>query len=172
MEKNSKPKFFKAHALPLALCDKVSDKLDNLYAKGVIVPVKFSSSWAAPVVLVIKRNGNNRLCGDFKLTINSVANNEVYPLPRIEELFTSVSGGRVLSKLDLFHTYLQLQLDESCQEYVTINTLHGLYHYTCLPFGVALAPAIFQCTMEALIKELPMVVSHLDGILVAGKTEQ
>ena len=145
---------------------KVSDKLDNLYAKSVIVPVKFSSSWAAPVVLVIKRDGNE------SLTINSVTNNEVYPLPRIEEIFTSVSGGRVLSKLDLLHTYLQLQLDESCQEYVTMNTLHGLYHYTCLPFSVASVPAIFQCTMEALIKELPMVVSHLDDVLVAGKTEQ
>ena len=135
------------------------------------MPVKFSS-WAAPVVPVIKRDGNVRLCGDYKLTINSVAKNEVYPLPRIEELFASVSGGKVFSKLDLSHAYLQLQLDESSQEYVTINTHCGLYRYTRLPFGVASAPAIFQCTMETLLKGLPMVVAYLDDILVAGKTEQ
>ena len=111
VEENSKPKFFKARTRPLALHDKVFDELDNLQAKGVIVPVKFSS-WAAPVVPVIKRDGNVRLCGDYKLTINSVAKNEVYPLPRIEELFASVSGGKVFSKLDLSHAYLQLQLDE------------------------------------------------------------
>ena len=171
VEENSKPKFSKAWTLPLALRDKVSDELDSLQAKGVIVPVKFSS-WAASVVPVIKRDGNVRLCGDYKLTINSVAKNEVYPLPRIEELFASVSGGKVFSKLDLSHAYLQLQLDESSQEYVTMNTHHGLYRYTRLPFGIASAPAIFQRTMETLLKGLPMVVAYLVDISVAGKTEQ
>ena len=93
------------------------------------MPVKFSS-WAAPIVPVIKRDGNIGLCGDYKLTINSVAKNEVYPLPRIEVLFASVSGGKVFSKLDLSHAYLQLQLDELSQEYVTINTHRELYCYT------------------------------------------
>ena len=98
----------------MALREKVSDELDKLQANGmiIIVPVKFSS-WAAPVVPVIKRDGNVRLCGDYKLTINSVANTEVYPLPRIDKLFAAVSGGKVFSKLDLLHTYLQLKLDES-----------------------------------------------------------
>ena len=171
VEENSKLKFLKAHTLPLALRDKISDELDNLQAKGVIVPVKFSS-WTVPVVPVIKRDGNVRPCRDYKLTINSVAKNEAYPLSRIEELFTSVSGGKVFSKLDLSHAYLQLQLDESSQEYVTINTHRGLNRYTRLPFGIALAPAIFQRIMETLLKGLPMVVAYLDDILVAGKTEQ
>ena len=96
VEKNSK-----ACALPLALCDKVSDKLDNIYAKGVIVPVKFSSSWAAPVVLVIKRDGNDRLCGDFKLTINSVAKNEVYPCPELKSIWWQgiIKAGPVVPRL-------------------------------------------------------------------------
>ena len=171
VKENSTPKFFKARTLPLSLREKVSEELDKLQANGIIVPVKFSS-WAAPVVPVIKRDGNVRLCGDYKLTINSVAKNEVYPLPRIEELFAAVSGGKVFSKLDLSHAYLQLQLDESSQEYVTINTHRGLYRYTRLPFGVASAPAIFQRTMETVLKGLPMVVAYLDDILVAGRTEQ
>ena len=37
VEENSKSKFFKALTLPLALHDKVSDELDSLQAKGVIV---------------------------------------------------------------------------------------------------------------------------------------
>ena len=85
VKENSNPKFFKAHTLPLSLREKVSDELDKLQAKGIIVPMKFSS-WAAPIVPVIKSDGSVRLCGDYKLTINSVAQNEVYPLPRIEEL--------------------------------------------------------------------------------------
>ena len=139
IKENSTPKFFKACTLPLTLRDKVSNELDKLQASGIIVPVKFSS-WAAPVVPVVKRDGNVRLCGDYKLTVNSVAKTEIYPLPRIEELFAAVSGGKIFSKLDLSHAYLQLQMDESSQEYVTINTHCGLYHYTRLPLGLHLHP--------------------------------
>ena len=168
---NSTPKFFKPCTLPLALREKVSNELDRLVASGIIIPVKLSA-WAAPVVPVIKKDSSVRLCGDYKLTVNSAAQNEVYLLPRIEELFAAVSGGKIFSKLDLSHAYLQLQLDEPSQEYVTINTHRGLYRYTRLPFGVASAPAIFQCTMETLLRGLHMVVVYIDDILVAGRSEE
>ena len=125
VKENSTANFLRPVPFPLSLHEKVSEELDKFQANGIIVPVKFSS-WAAPFMPVVKRDGNVRLCGDYKLTINSVAKNEVYPLPRIEEPFAAVSGDKVLSKLDLSHAYLQLQLDESSQEYVTINTHHGL----------------------------------------------
>ena len=73
--------------------------------------------------------------------------------------------------MDLLYAYLQLQLDELSQEHVTINTHRGPYHYTCLPFGVYLVPAIFQCTMETLLKGLSMVVAYLYDILVAVVAE-
>ena len=75
------------------------------------------------------QDGNVRLCGDYKLTISSAAKNKVYPYPESN----SFPQQFPVEKLELSHTYLQLQLDESSQEYVTINTYHGLYHYTCLP---------------------------------------
>ena len=69
---------------------------------------------------------------------------KVYPLPQIEELTFCLPGGQTFTTLDLSHAYLQLELEEGSQELVTINTHKGLYKYTCLPFGVASAPAIFQ----------------------------
>ena len=63
------------------------------------------------------------------------------------------------------HAYLQLQLDESSQEYVTVNTHRGLYRY-------ALAPAVFQRKMRTVLKGMSMVVAYLDDILVAGRTVQ
>jgi len=97
---------------------------------------------------------------------------KIYPLPRIEELFTCLSGGQTLTTLDLSHTYLQLELEEDSQELVTINTHKGLYKYTRLPFGVASAPAIFQRTMESLLRGLPMVCVYIDDIIVSGKTQE
>ena len=95
----------------------------------------------------------------------------MHSLPRIEELFAAMYGGKIFSKLDLSHAHHQLQLDEASQEYyVTINTHRGLYHYTRLPFGIASAPAIFQCAMETLLRGLPMVVVYIDDILIAGRS--
>ena len=97
-----------------------------------------------PIVPVVKSDGSIPICGDFKRTVNKSTRTEIYPLPRIEELFTCLSGGETFTTLDLSHGYLQLELEEDSQELVTINTHKGLYKYTCLSFGVASAPAIFQ----------------------------
>jgi len=72
-----------------------------------------------------------------------VAKTETYPLPKIDKLFAALSGGKSFSKLDLSHAYLQIRLDESSKELVTINTHKGLYQYNGLPFRVLSAPAIF-----------------------------
>ena len=61
------------------------------------------SEWAATLVPVLKPDGSMRLCGDYKLTINRVAKPDVYPLPRMEELFATLAGGKHFTKLDLAH---------------------------------------------------------------------
>ena len=104
--------------------------------------------------------------------MNSVANVESYPLPRINDLLASLTGGKVFSKLDLSHAYLQLPLDEKSKEYVTITTHKGLFRYNRMPFGVALAPAIFQRTMERILQGIPHVHVYIDDILVADSTEK
>ena len=65
-----------------------------------------------PIVTVMKKDGIIRVCGDFKLTINQATQTEVHPLPRIVELFASLSGSTVFSTLDLSRAYNRLLLDE------------------------------------------------------------
>lgn len=89
----------------------------------------------------------------------------------MEDLFAALSGGKQFSKLDMSHAYQQILLDEESKKYVTVNTHQGLFTYNRLPFGVALAPAIFQRTMENLLKEIPLLAVYLDNILVSGVGE-
>ncbi|XP_033637865.1 uncharacterized protein K02A2.6-like [Asterias rubens] len=167
---DAKPKFCKARTVPFSMKKQVEDELDRLQKSGVIEPVTFSR-WAAPIVPVIKENGQIRICGDYKATVNQAANVDSYPVPRVEELFAAMSGGQTFSKLDLSHAYLQLVLDEPSRELATINTHRGLFQYTRMPFGISAAPAIFQRTIESLLADIPQAVAFLDDILVTGKSE-
>ncbi len=108
---------------------------------GVIEPVDFSD-WAAPIVPIVKQDGKICVCGDFRLTVNTVATLDTYPLPRIEDIFAKLSSGKLFTKLDLAHAYLQIPLDEDSKRYVVINTHKGLYRYNRLPFGIHSAPSV------------------------------
>ena len=133
----------KTCAVPYILKQKVSEELDKLEHQGVISPVK-TAQWAAPIVPVVKHNGSIRICGDFKTTFNQASVIESYPLPRIEEIFANLAGGKYFSKLDLASAYLQLTIAKESREFLTVNTPKGLYQYNRLPFGITSAPAIFQ----------------------------
>ena len=74
----AQPKFHKARSVPFALKSKVESELVDLQSKGIISPVKHAT-WAAPIVPVLKKNGQIRICGDYKLTINQAAPTETYP---------------------------------------------------------------------------------------------
>ena len=121
---------------------------------------------------MLKEDGSVRICGDYKLTVNLAAETETYPLPRIEEIFASLSGGKSFTKLDLAHAYNQVELDEEAKKLTVINTPKGLYQYNRLPFGVASAPAIFQRTMENILQGIPRVSVYIDDILVTGATDE
>lgn len=78
---------------------------------------------------VLKNDGSIRICGDYKLTLNKVAKLETYPLPRVNDLFASLSGGKSFSKLDLAQAYQQVVLETESRKYLTVNTHKGLYTY-------------------------------------------
>ena len=156
--------------MPFVIRDAVGHELDRLEADTIIEKAAHAE-WAAPIVAVPKKDGQLRICGDYKVTINPLLEIDQHPLPRPEELFATLSGGKKFTTLDLSQAYTHILQDDTSSRYVTINTHKGLYKYKRLPYGVASAPAVFQKLMENVLSGIPKVVSHLDDILVTGKDD-
>ena len=82
-------------------------------------------------------------------------------------MFTALSGGKMFTKLAL-----QLLLGEYSKPLTTINTHKGLFEYNRLPFSISSAPAIFQRTMDNLLKGMKHVTAYIDDIVVTGANEE
>lgn len=168
---DAKPIFFKPRPLPLAWKDKVENQLRDLIKKGVLEQID-NSEWGTPLVPILKPNGDLRLCGDYKVTINKYLVDFKYPLPRIDEIFASLQGGELFTKLDLSNAYNQLLLDENSQLLCAWSTHIGTLKMKRMPFGIKTAAAVFQKTMENLLREVPSVVVYQDDITVTGRDIQ
>ena len=164
------PVFLKARPVPYSLRTKVEAELERLQKVGIITPIEWSE-WATPIVVVPKPDGAIRLCGDYKTTVNPALKIDQYPLPKIEDIFASLGGSTVFSKIDLKQAYSQMELDDEAKKLLTINTQKGLYQYNRLAFGIASAPAMWQRTMDQILQGIPKSQCLLDDIVVAGRDE-
>jgi hypothetical protein len=146
-------------------------QIDELLEKGYIRPS--TSSWAAPVLFVEKKDGTKRMCIDYR-ALNEVTVKNKYPLPRIEDLFDQLRGASVFSKIDLRSGYHQLKIRPSDIPKTAFITKYGLYEFMVMSFGLTNAPAYFIYLMNSVFMDYlnKFVVVFIDDILIYSQNEQ
>ena len=87
------PVFTKARVVPFAIWSKYEKALEKLVTEDIIEKVEHSEC-ASPTVPIVKANGDLRICGDYSVTINKFSVLEQYPIPTLEELLSTLSGGK------------------------------------------------------------------------------
>lgn len=124
---NAISKFCKSRTIPCAMRNAVDKQLQLLERQGVITPVEYSE-WAVPIVCIPKTNGDVNICGDYKVTINPWLAVDKYPLPKPQDLFALLAGGKYFTQLDL----TQVKLDPQSKSYLTINVRLDICPMVCL----------------------------------------
>lgn len=118
---------------------------------------------------VPKPDGRVRLCGDFRITVNQVLQVDPYPLPKAEDLFATLAGGKKFTKLDLSQAYLQMELHPDSVKYCTVNTSQG----TVPVHAASVWNILSSCTIpENDGYNFAGTFSYIDDILVTGTTEE
>ncbi|XP_014774367.1 uncharacterized protein K02A2.6-like [Octopus bimaculoides] len=141
----------------------VNEELNRQEKRGIIKKVEYSM-WATPMVCIKKKTNKISLCVDFSTGF------EHHPLPTPEDIFTKLNGGKIFTKLGLSDAYSKIKVNDKCSKYLTINTHRGLYRYTQLPFGLKVAPVIFQQIMDTMLSDCEFTISYLDDILIKSNS--
>ncbi|CAI7771092.1 unnamed protein product [Closterium sp. NIES-54] len=144
-------------------------QLDDLLEKGLIRPS--TSPYAAPVLFTRKKEGDLRLCIDYR-ALNAITIKNKYPLPRVEELFDMLGEAKVFSKLHLRSGYHQIHLVEDDINKMAFRTRYGHFDFRVLPFGLTNVPATFMGLMNDIFWPFldRFVIVFLDGILIFSKS--
>lgn len=151
--------------IPPMLYKEMKTLLSSMLDKGVIK--ESCSPWAAPIVLVRKKDGSWRFCVDYR-RLNAVTHKDAFPLPRIEETLTSLSQSEWFSTLDLASGYWQVEMHPADREKTAFTTPLGLYEFERMPFGLCNAPATFQRLMQQCLNGqiAESLLVYLDDIII------
>ncbi|CAK9834609.1 Retrovirus-related Pol polyprotein from transposon 297 [Anthophora retusa] len=132
------------------------------------------SPFAAPVTLAFKKEENkkSRLCIDSR-DLNKIVVPQSQPFPMIEDLTVQTRGCRYFTTLDINSAFWSIPLRIEDRRKTAFMTQEGHYQWTCLPFGLKTAPAIFQRILSSIIRKYKLngfAVNYIDDILIFSKS--
>ena len=152
------------YRLPHSYRETVKAEIQEMLKQGIIEPS--TSDWAAPLVLVKKKDGSLRLCVDFR-RLNSVTKADAYPMPRVDEMLDRLGPAKYISTLDLTRGYWQVPVQKESQPMTAFVTPFGLFQFRRMPFGLQGAPATFQRMMDRLLDGMnDFADSYIDDLAV------
>ncbi|KAL6126263.1 hypothetical protein ACLB2K_074314 [Fragaria x ananassa] len=150
----------------------IKQEIEKLLASSFIKPIKHPT-WLANIVPVKKKNGQIRVCVDFR-DLNKACPKDEFPLPNMDVLIDSTSGHGMLSFMDSFSDYNQIKMARMGAEKIAFRTPYGNFYYTVMPFGLKNAGATYQRVMTAVFHDMmgKEVEDYVDDLVVKSKTRK
>jgi hypothetical protein len=143
--------------------------VQELLEKDIVQPSE--SPWSAPLVIVAKKNGDVRMCVDYR-RLNAVTKRPIFPIPATQQLLDSLEGSTYFSTLDLSQGYYQIPVKEEDISKTAFTTRRGQFEFKRMPMGLSSSPSTFQRLMHIVLKNenWEKCLIYLDDILVFGRS--
>jgi hypothetical protein len=149
----------------------IEREVKNILEAKIIVPLRYSE-WVANLVPVRKKNGEIRLCVDFR-NLNRSSLKDNYPLPKMDHVLEKVVGDNRISMIDGFSGYNQIVVHEDDREKTAFTTPWGTFMYDKMPFGLMNAGENFQRAMDITFigERDKFVVIYLDDLTIFSDSD-
>ena len=95
------------------------------------------------------------------------------PLPLLDETLAHIGKARIFTKLDIWQTFHQVQIDPESEDLTTFRTCYSCYKYKVVPFGLTNGPATYQRYMNDVLFDYldDFCTAYLDDILIYSNNE-
>ncbi|XP_054734546.1 uncharacterized protein LOC129242007 [Anastrepha obliqua] len=147
----------------------INEQIDLWLKDGILVPS--TSEYAAPVVLVSKKDGTKRICCDYR-KINEKIVRDNFPMTLIDEVLEQLQGANIFTTLDLANGFFHVPIEPSSRKYTAFVTHGGQFEFCYAPFGICNSPAVFGRYIQAVFRDLlkeGTVVIYMDDIVILAK---
>jgi len=145
----------------------VEEKLETLLKAGVIRPS--NSPYSAPLIVVPKAGGKNRLVIDYR-GLNKVTIAKHSIIPRIDELFMKLRNKKYMSIADATDGFHQLDVKKEDCEKTAFHCHLGQFEWISAPQGLRNVPRYYNEAMQDMLTSLEAAMSYFDDINVASET--
>ena len=174
------------YTLPLKHYNWVRQEIETLEKSGVIE--RSLSRWASPVIVIPKKSApdeppRRRLCIDYR-KVNALQPEvkrtdkgrgclSLYPLPKIDKMFSKLGGATIFSTIDLRSGYYHIGLTRESRAKSAFVVPMGKWQFKRTPFGLSQAPAYFQLLINKVLMGCSsFAMGYLDDIIIFSKTEE
>ncbi|GFV43612.1 retrovirus-related Pol polyprotein from transposon 17.6 [Trichonephila clavipes] len=151
----------------------IKGQVEKLLQAGLIK--ESSSPYSAPVTLAFKGDEGKkiRLCIDFR-KLNALCKADSEPLPIMDSLLEQLARANFFSILDLASSYWHVPIHPKDTEKLAFCTNFGLYEWCRLPFGIKIAPAIFNRLIRRILTKykIDFACNYFDDIIVFSSSEK
>jgi len=168
---DGKPVMSKPYRASASERETISRIVQEWKEAGIVTETK--SSYASPVLLVTKKDGDARLVVDYR-KLNAQTVRKVFPTPNLDEHLETLHGATLFTTLDLASGYLQVPLTETAKEKTAFITPSESGQFERMVFGLINAPYEFSRLMQRILQPLKNRVAmwYLDDILVPSTSFQ
>ena len=153
----------------------INSEIIKLLSSGAIVRIeKKDAKFISSVFAVPKRNGTFRLVINLK-NLNKYVQCAHFKMEDYRSVLSLMTKDCYMSIIDLKDAYHMIPIFEEHHFYLCFEWNGVVYKYTCLPFGLNVAPRIFTKLIKPVLCHLRSQgfcsVGFLDDFLLFGKSE-
>uniref|UniRef100_A0A5S6Q2Y1 RNA-directed DNA polymerase n=1 Tax=Trichuris muris TaxID=70415 RepID=A0A5S6Q2Y1_TRIMR len=162
---NAEPVRLPPRRIPENFRQEIAAQVQQMLRAGII---RCSNSpWLSPAVYTRKKNGELRLCVDYR-ELNKRTKKDSYPLPLPDEVQGRLRNATVFSVLDLHSGFWQLPVLSEDVEKTAFSPGPGLgmFEFVRMPFGLSNGLSSFQRLMDAVLEGFDHALVYIDDILI------
>ncbi len=146
--------------------------VNELLHKGAIVQtITCTGQFLSPIFVVPKPDGSKRFILNLKC-LNTYLENDKFKMEDLRTASKLVTHKCYMASIDLKDAYFLIPVHKDHRKYLRFRWRNSLYEFTCLPFGICVAPRVYTKVMRPVVRCLRKIgfesCIYLDDWLLFG----